>query len=175
MHGARWQGRNCGGLHHLRDPARGLPDLHAGRRRMRNGEEAARLAGALMSSRQPPAGRASDAVRSKAQLSPHVVPALSRDPYAAAFRRTHKGSRLCQQQKPVVMGPCFRRDDREGEVMARGGDEEDYAVTASAKSSSSSSSSGAMAESGLVDSVIGLRPLWEADAARAAGASRDNA
>ena len=31
------------------------------------------------------------------------------------------------------MRPCFRRDDREGEVMARGGDEEDYAVTASAK------------------------------------------
>ena len=47
----------------------------------------------------------------------------------------------------VVMGPCFRRDD----VRT-------YAVTASTRSSSSISSSiGAKVESGLVESVIGLR------------------
>jgi hypothetical protein len=40
-----------------------------------------------------------------------VVPALSRDPYAAAFVWGICGSRLCRLQGPVVMGPCVRRDD----------------------------------------------------------------
>src|SRR5882672_6084233 len=55
MHGATWQGRGCRGLHHLCDPARSLPHLHARRRRMRDGKEAARITGALMS--RPGAGR----------------------------------------------------------------------------------------------------------------------
>ena len=37
-----------------------------------------------------------------------VVPALSRDPYAAAVVLRTCSSRLCQLQKPVVMGPCAR-------------------------------------------------------------------
>jgi hypothetical protein len=40
-----------------------------------------------------------------------VVPALSRDPYAAAVVLGTRSSRLCQSQKPVVMGPRVRGDD----------------------------------------------------------------
>jgi hypothetical protein len=44
-----------------------------------------------------------------------VVPAkrsASRDPYAAATALGICGSRLCLRLEPVVMGPCFRRDDQ---------------------------------------------------------------
>src|SRR6185436_18548668 len=51
-----------------------------------------------------------------------------------------------------------------------------YAVTASAKSSSSISSSiGLKVESGLVESVIGLRPPWDDDETERAVGSRDSA
>ena len=40
-----------------------------------------------------------------------VVPALSRDPYAAAIALGIRGSRLWSGFELVVMGPCFRRDD----------------------------------------------------------------
>src|SRR5689334_14904346 len=45
----------------------------------------------------------------------------------------------------------------------RSQDDRTYAVTASRSSSSSSSSIGLKVESGLVDSVIGLRPLLDED------------
>src|SRR2546429_7579083 len=45
-------------------------------------------------------------------LSPYVVPALSRDPYAAAeVVRARWWTALLQQQSPVIMGPGVRRDD----------------------------------------------------------------
>jgi len=44
-----------------------------------------------------------------------VVPALSRDPYAAAGVLGACGSGLCQSRQLVVMGPCVRRDDERQE------------------------------------------------------------
>ncbi len=44
-------------------------------------------------------------------MTTSVVPALSRDPYAAAVVWGTCGRGLCQLRKPVVMGPGLRRDD----------------------------------------------------------------
>ena len=89
LHGAEGQGRRNDGVLDLRRAAGGVPHLHAGRCRMRDGAEEVRIAGLILRWRM----------------------------------------------------------------------KEAYAVTASATSSSSSSSIGAKVESGLVESVIGLRPL----------------
>jgi len=43
-----------------------------------------------------------------------VVPAESRDPYAVLYRFWRAGRDLSFQRTPVVMGPCFRRDDDGG-------------------------------------------------------------
>src|SRR6266699_1232345 len=43
-----------------------------------------------------------------------VVPAESRDPYAVLYRFWRAGRDISFQQAPVVMGPCFRRDDDGG-------------------------------------------------------------
>ena len=71
----------------------------------------------------------------------------TRGPIPRDLSITRPGRHLPKQLKLVVMGPCVRRADSY----------DSYAVTASAKSSSSSSSTGANVESGLVESVIGLR------------------
>ena len=70
----------------------------------------------------------------------------------------------------VVMDPGVRRDDvRRNYVI-------DHAVAACSKSSpSNSSSTGEKVLSGLVASVIGLRPPWDDGAERVAGVSRDSA
>ena len=112
---------------------------------MCDGAEAARIAGAGVN---------------------RVVPANAEDPYRG----------LCVEQiatrvpitKAAAYGSLrFARDDELNRA---------YAVTASAKSSSSISSSiGLKVESGLVESVIGLRPPWDDDAAERAAGSRDSA
>ena len=58
--------------------------------------------------------------------------------------------------------------------VRRGDSYDGYAVTASTKSSSSSSSTGANVESGLVDSVIGLRLPYDDDGMARAAGSRDS-
>ena len=45
-------------------------------------------------------------------------PCESRDPYAVALRFWYAGRRLLLQQTSVVMGPCFRRDDDDGQSRA---------------------------------------------------------
>src|SRR5437879_5624578 len=48
-------------------------------------------------------------------------PCESRDPYAAAeVVRARWSTALLQQQPPVAMGPCFRRDDRKSRGEAEG-------------------------------------------------------
>src|SRR5258706_9909203 len=42
----------------------------------------------------------------------HVVPALSRDPYSQELQLKNGADTPAQQQTPVIMGPCVRRDDR---------------------------------------------------------------
>jgi hypothetical protein len=39
-------------------------------------------------------------------------PCESRDPYAAAFQSGDGADAFCRQSTLVVMGPCFRRDDK---------------------------------------------------------------
>jgi hypothetical protein len=117
------QGRRRDVVHHLCGAARGMPDLHARRSRMRDGAEAAWVAGA------------------------NRRPCERRDPY-----------RVIHQLDDGVNNLRKMKFGGYGSLLSQGRHREAYAVTASTRSSSSISSSiGAKVESGLVDSVIGLR------------------
>jgi hypothetical protein len=104
------------------------------------------------------------------RCSPGGLPRLR-----AGRRRMHRGAATAwPAASPLIPEYGELRRQRAGTTAQT----EDYAVTAlaySANSSSSSSSIGAKVESGLVESVIGLRLPGEADGAARAAGSRDKA